>query len=314
MKKTIIILFFVLATVGFGYQKTEKLLLTPAYAGKVASATIEVIGLGNVVSVNGTAGLNLKPGSGGINVTGNMALVGTLNATILTGTLSTAAQPNITSLGTISNLTATTINATDIIATGISRIGSEANNTSFSGTGFITLTGNAMAWDDIALVPIISAKATGAGSLTLTTITGNIQAYAMSIDDRVMINTELRHDWKIGTAISPHLHIIKVGAGVTEDRFVKYQLEYAFVDITGNVSAATIVSNNFTVPANSPAGSAFYVELGLITPPTTGVSVQFMCKLSRVAATGTAIASDPVALNFGIHGQVNKLGSQTEYN
>jgi hypothetical protein len=47
----------------------------------------------------------------------NITNAGTITATTLTGTLSTAAQPNITSIGSLTTLNATTVNATNLAGT-----------------------------------------------------------------------------------------------------------------------------------------------------------------------------------------------------
>jgi hypothetical protein len=198
-----------------------------------------------------------------------------------------------------------------ISSNGTTKIGT-VNNTTFEPNGFMVATGSAIAWKDIFIVPIISAKATGAGALTLTTITGNIQAYALADGDSVMINNELNHEWKIGTPIGVHLHILGM-TNVAAPRYVKYVLEYSFADYNGQVSGPQIASVNFEIPTSSVVGKHLIVDFGDILPPLTMVSGMFMAKLSRVTATGTAPAADPIALNLGAHGQVDSLGSRTEY-
>lgn len=67
-----------------------------------ANITISSAGNANIVQVTGT-GINI---SGTANITGNVS-AGNISATNLTGTLTTAAQPNITSVGSLTSLTVT---------------------------------------------------------------------------------------------------------------------------------------------------------------------------------------------------------------
>ena len=187
-----------------------------------------------------------------------------------------------------------------------------SNNTSFESTGFMIATGSAVAYDDVAYASIASQRSTGVGSLTLTTITGNIQGFAFAINDYVNISAEFTHSWKIGTPISIHCHVVNKSTNAA-NRFFKMQFEYSFADINGGFSTPVVISNNFTVPANDPINKAYYVEIGTVTPPSSLVSAHIVGLLSRVTATGTAVGADPIVLSFGCHGQVDSLGSRSEY-
>lgn len=201
-----------------------------------------------------------------------------------------------------------------MLNTPIQPMGIATSNTNIENTGFMIATGDAMGWDDVAYQSIISAKATGTGALTLTTITGNIQGYAFTINDSMMISAEMAHRWKIGTPVSIHAHVMNKSVNAA-DRFMKFTFEYVWADINGQIiSEPVIVSNNFTVPGGALINTAYYVELApLANVALTQVSGHIMGKLTRVTATGTAVASDPIVLSFGVHGQVDSLGSRQEY-
>ena len=186
------------------------------------------------------------------------------------------------------------------------------SNTKFEATGFMIATNNAMGYEDVIYQNIMSVKSSGAGTLTLTTITGNIQAYAFDVNDYVPITGEFYHKWKIGSKISLHCNIMNKSSD-SSDRFVKMQLEYCYADLSGTVSIPLTISNNFTIPANTPINTHFYVELGKETPPLTTVSGHLLGRLTRVLATGTAPSQVPLVLSFGVHGLVDKLGSRSEY-
>jgi hypothetical protein len=87
----------------------------PTYSG-VLTAVGNIISSGNITGANFlTSGLISTSG----NITGN-----NLSATLVTGTLTTAAQPNITSVGTLSSLSVTAnITGGNLITTGTASIG-----------------------------------------------------------------------------------------------------------------------------------------------------------------------------------------------
>ncbi|DBA02161.1 TPA: hypothetical protein N0F65_004796 [Lagenidium giganteum] len=94
----------------------------------------------------------------------NISGFGTLSATTLTGTLSTSAQPNITSLGTITNLTAST-NLSGTIGT--------AAQPNITSTGDLTLP-TQLAITSGTLSTAAQANVTSVGTLTSLTTSGLI--------------------------------------------------------------------------------------------------------------------------------------------
>jgi hypothetical protein len=74
MKKIILIALLGMAFAG---QITERVYLTPTANGKYQSATMQLIGSGNIISVNNTQGLTIKAGSGGVTVNSKLSVTGT---------------------------------------------------------------------------------------------------------------------------------------------------------------------------------------------------------------------------------------------
>lgn len=75
MKKLIAILLLGMAFAG---QITERIYLTPTANGKYQSATMTLIGNGNIISVNNTQGLTIKAGSGGVTLNGALRTSGAI--------------------------------------------------------------------------------------------------------------------------------------------------------------------------------------------------------------------------------------------
>lgn len=106
-----------------------------------------------VFSSTGQFGGTLTVTTGGIAVTGNSTITGTLGgittltATTLAGTLSTAAQPNVTSVGTLTSLSVGAITSTGLIQTTLTsqQLSLRYNTTNHlavtvGSTGFVTYT------------------------------------------------------------------------------------------------------------------------------------------------------------------------------
>jgi len=159
---------------------------------------------------------------------------------------------------------------------------------------------------------MFSIKDAGTGALALATLTGNIQAYTMGVNDYVPISGEFKHNWALGTPISHHLHIATQGSDTTT-RDVKYQLEYTYVDINGNISSPVTVSMNQLINPNTPNGHHYYIELGDGIPSLSGVSGHVIGRITRITAVGTAPTNAPFVLTYGIHGYVDSFGSREEY-
>lgn len=172
----------VLTTSAIGYG-------TPYVGGIIGGNTVFVSGTQSVSSVTGA----IVVPNGGVGVTGNIysganvvantGLVGPVY-----GTIQTAAQPNITSVGTLSSLnvgsvSATSIGATDIIVSNsISMSGGTINNLlSLAVTGNITA-GNVGATKGTftnvqgTLLTAAQPNITSVGTLTSLAVTGNVSS------------------------------------------------------------------------------------------------------------------------------------------
>jgi len=131
---------------------------------------------GNVSATGNVSGANLVT-TGNASITGNVS-AGNVSATLLTGTLTTNAQPNITSVGTLTSLSVTgnanvgNIGATFGVFTNVSGNGSSLS--SITGANVTGQVGNALVAGTVytAAQPNI----TSVGTLTSLTVTGNIGA------------------------------------------------------------------------------------------------------------------------------------------
>ena len=150
---------------------------TTLNAGIVTSSLTSVGTLGNLsVSFDITSG----------NVFANSGTIGAAN---LTGTLTTAAQPNITSVGTLSTLSVTgTVTGGNLITTGDANVGTlKVTGTSTLGNvGNVKITGGStnqylktdgagnLTWDTIT----VSGLANGTSNVAIPTVNGNVNLTA----------------------------------------------------------------------------------------------------------------------------------------
>ena len=126
--------------------------------------------------------------SGNINAGNVYANSGTIGASLLTGTVTTNAQPNITSVGTLSNLTVTgnvtagNINAGNLLTAnfiaGTLTTAAQGNITSLGILSSLTATGN-ISGGNLITGGIVSATGNGTfGNVSATTFTGALSGAA----------------------------------------------------------------------------------------------------------------------------------------
>lgn len=132
--------------------------------------------------------------------------------------------------------------------------------------------------------------------------------------DHVFCQVQLPHSWAEGTPLLPHVHWMKStsAAGV-----VKWQLDYRWLKLGSTLPGAWTTLTSET-PAVSDANTQYHHALtsfGEITiDGTEHISDMLICKLSRVAPTGTDYAPAAVLLEFDIHYEVDAFGSEQLYN
>ena len=149
--------------------------IVPVANGNVA---ISVAGVSNVVVIT-TAGANFN---GNANVTGNLAagnlsVTTDISAATLGGSLTTAAQPNITSVGTLSSLTSTgTVSAGNLSTNGVTsttNLTVTTGNANINSGAKLNVSGNAN---------FANSANVNFGDLSTLHIAGGINGYVLSTD------------------------------------------------------------------------------------------------------------------------------------
>lgn len=132
--------------------------------------------------------------------------------------------------------------------------------------------------------------------------------------DSVFAIVQLPHAWEEGTSLHPHVHWMKTtsAAGV-----VNWQLDYRWIEIGTTMDASWTTLSNET-PSVSDGDTQYQHALTSFTAidmtGTEQISDILLCKLSRVAPSGTAYTPAAVLLEFDIHIEIDAFGSEQLYN
>jgi hypothetical protein len=216
--------------------------------GTLTSLTVDNLTLNDnqIASSTGTIALDdTVTVNGNITASGNLTASGDLSATNIAGTLTTAAQTNITSIGTLGTLTVTglstldgiTINDNDISATRTN----DNLNLSASGTGQVVVNGNLSATNIAGtLTTAAQANITSLGTLTALTVdnlnlNSNVIASdngTIALDDNVTVNGDITATNIAGTlTTAAQANITSVGTLTA--------LQVDNINVNGNTISAT---------------------------------------------------------------------------
>lgn len=174
-------------------------------------------------------------------------------------------------------------------------------------------------WDDI-IIPITHTRIPVANFPTWTSFVSPLFAYTFAVNDYVEFSFEMPHDYKEGTDLDCHIHGATNGLEGT-DKYIKFQLDYTIsannYNLTTGIGSvftnSASISHEFKIPANTTDRSGFYFDIGDILGTDIKIGSQVHCKLSRITSSGTAVAANPFISTFGIHYQIDTIGSRQEY-
>lgn len=184
----------------------------------------------------------------------------------------------------------------------------DGHYTEIESSGTMVARGDARCYVDVDF-PIIIRTA-GANIPTLGTLVGNLTAPQWQINDvNICEGQELPHSWVEGTTCYWHVHLITAASDAT-DRFVKFEIEYAYADLRGALTGAIVAeSAELTIPANTPNRSNLIYPIANFTPAVK-IGTQVYARLKRIAASGTGPSVDPFVPMLQIHILCDTLGSR----
>jgi len=198
------------------------------------------------------------------------------------------------------------------------RFGSTTSYSQFEADGTYKANGLATVYNDIN-ISVSTGKVPAANFPAWATVVGPLSAYRFAVNDHIDLATaELLHDWKEGSDIEVHVHWLTGGNNDATARGVRWQIDYAIANTplqgSGSIimTAGTLtMSADTVIAANEVANTTKYSSLGTIALANYGIGSMFMMHLTRVAASGTAPAAGPFALQAGIHYEIDTLGSRS---
>ena len=162
----------------------------------------------------------------------------------------------------------------------------------------------------------IAPKTTGAGKPTLSNFSGNINQWQMAINDLSELRpVEMAHKWKEATQIELHVHWGTNGLDAT-DRGVKWEIDYTWangLDAGGTTvfAAATTLSTETLIPANTPDKTNMYTSVLSFTPAGGKIGAILLMNLKRIASvTNPTPSNDPWIFMVGVHYQIDTIGSR----
>jgi hypothetical protein len=96
----------------------------------------------------------------------------------------------------------------------------------------------------------------------------------------------------------------------TTDRFVKWQVEWFWVNPNAAISASDTQSYEFTIPANTATKTMFIVPIYQWTPTAGKIGGHCYARLSRIASAGTAPSANPWCTMLQLHVECDTIGSR----
>jgi len=286
--------------------------------------------------------------SAGNVIAGNVSTAGNLSATNITGTLSTVAQNNITSVGTLSSVTVTAnvaggnlttggqVSATGNIRTAnylfVSQdvnVGGDITSTSYTGST-ISLSGN-VTGGNVRTGGLISAT----GNITGNYFLGNIY-YANGLpptntiqngNSNVLIGSSAGNVSINVNGISPILVVSPLGMNLTGDLSATLSitggnvLTGGIVSATGEITGANVRTNGFVSATGNVTGGNILFGSGNVSGSgnvTSGnvLTGGIVSATGNISANNLSVASGTVRLGNVVNNNANgvgNIGSSTTY-
>lgn len=162
-------------------------------------------------------------------------------------------------------------------------------------------------WEDLQ-IPDTSVRPGGTAP-GLVTFRGNMRLYSFAAGELVEMTTQLRHAWKQGTAIKPHIHCSFPDANA--GNYV-WQLEYTMATPGGTYPVTQVIET----PVTAAPGVAFghqIIDFPALDMTGMGISTIIHAVLIRKTGVAGAYASEIFLNQFDYHIQHDTLGSRQEY-
>jgi hypothetical protein len=286
--------------------------------------TLTILALGG--NLNSNANIVLNNSNANIITDGSIfANTGTVSGNLLTGTLTTNAQPNITSIGTLTSLSISgTLTAGNLATAGTLSVGGNANvgnigasdgiftNVSGNGSALFSITGaNVTGTVANATYAITSGSATTAGTVT-TASQPNITSTGTLISLSVSGNANVGN---IGATNGVFTNVSGNGSALTAIAGANVSGAVSFATTANAVAGANVSGEvSFAATANSVAGGNVS---GQVSNALVAGTV-YTASQSNITAVGTltsvSVSGNANIGNIGTGGLVTATGNVTGAN
>ena len=170
-------------------------------------------------------------------------------------------------------------------------------------------------WDDLRTAAT-AVNPPGAASDPDRESTSGLLLFNAGSTELVYIFQQMPHKWQYGTEIRPHVHWTKTTSAAGN---VAWRLRYKRFDIAevGDAAWTDIGIKTEVVawtPDNNTASEHLITSFGDLEMVSQGLSDCLLFELSRVGGDASdTYGADARLLEFDVHYQINKLGSEDEF-
>lgn len=167
----------------------------------------------------------------------------------------------------------------------------------------------ATSWEDLK-APSTAINPPGAASDPARNTTTGLLEFSASATNVIAIAIQIPHAWKIGTAISPHIHLWYPDGNAGNS---VWKLEYQVAAI-GSAFPGSYTPDTKTFAAPAVANQhVLHPFDDIVMTSITGVSAMLLILLSRLGGDGAdTYASALPLLEFDVHYEVDSFGSDEE--
>ena len=290
---------------------TAKLNITQAANTEAGGIIITNSGAGRTfrIWIDGSNVCRMDSGSGG---GGDIAINTTGAGKVGLGTITPAARLDVVGKADVIQLQVT---ANGTQTSDLARIGDGTNYTKFAKDGTLQMVGTATVYDDIQF-PIASGRVSAANAPNWETFTTNTSEYAFSVNDYIDLQAgEPMHGWKTGTISETHIHFtIKTAQNSGANRYAKFTIWLAAAAVDGTWTEFSPLTAEKTIPTGTAALTHYLLDCGDVNLAGYSFGTQIKMRVKRIAATGgTEYADDVYITQVGMHVEIDKIGSATEY-
>jgi len=174
--------------------------------------------------------------------------------------------------------------------------------------------GTVTTWDDLRFPPSLSKKIPGKEAKDQIYKSTVVLKFEDGADQGITFVVQLPHDYKFGSDLRPHMHMVMPVAGSASGvQNIKFDMTYCAANL--NEAFGAELNLSITADVQSRASDLHgLVPLGTIDGSAIDdVSTMILCSLTRDVSVADNFTEDIYLLEVDIHYEKDSTGSETEY-